>query len=115
MENVVSIMQDRGLLTPTAAERVKALLAQGQPLEEAVLAADGVSEEALLRVLAQAFELPYVDLEKSPPTREFLATFPVRLLLKHRVLPLEARDGVTIVATSRLSDHAAIDELRLMT
>jgi type II secretion system protein E len=115
VDNVVSMMQDRGLLTAATAQRVQELLADGQPLEDAVLAADGVSEDALLRFLAAAFELPYVDLEKSPPPRELLGAFPARLLLKHHVLPLEERDGVTVVATSKVSDHGALDELRLMT
>jgi general secretion pathway protein E/type IV pilus assembly protein PilB len=109
------MLQERGLLTSGAAERAQSLLAQGQPLEEAVLGADGVSEDALLRFLASAFEVPYVELEKAPPQREFVATFPARVLLKHHILPLEQRDGVTIVATSKLSDHAGIDELRLLT
>jgi general secretion pathway protein E/type IV pilus assembly protein PilB len=107
-------MQDQGLLNPAAAQRVQALLAEGKPLEEAVLAADGVGEEALLRFLAAAFDLPYVDVEKSTPSREFLAKFPARLLLKHHVLPIEERDGMTVLVTSRPSDSAAIDELRLV-
>src|SRR5438874_5619407 len=95
VDNLLTIMQDRGLLTATAAQRVQALLAQGEPLESAVLAADGVSEESLLRFLATSFDLPYVDLEQSPPMREFIATFPARLLLRHHVLPLHERDGTT--------------------
>src|SRR5438128_9258631 len=99
MQNLISIMQDQGVLTAAAAQRVQSLLADGKPLEEAVLAADGVSEEALLRFLAAAFDLPYVELEKSPPAKEFLAAFPARLLLKHHVLPLEERDGMTVLVT----------------
>jgi type II secretion system protein E len=114
VENVVSRMLSEGLLSATSAQRVRELLADGKSLEEAVLGADGVSEEALLRFLAQTFEVPYVDLEKNPPTREFLLTFPVRLLVRHRVLPLEERDGVTLVATSRISDTSGIDELRMV-
>jgi general secretion pathway protein E/type IV pilus assembly protein PilB len=107
-------MVDEGLLNAAGAQRVRELLAQGRSLEDAVLAADGVSEEALLRFLAHAFEVPYVDLEKASPTREFLTTFPVRLLVRHRIIPLEERDGVTVVAASRISDTAGLDELRLV-
>jgi len=114
VQNVVSIMQDQGILSPAAARRANELLAEGRPLEEAVLAADGVSEEALLRFLAAAFDLTYVEVEKSAPAKEFLARFPARLLLKHHVLPLEERDGMTTLLTSRPSDSAAVDELRLM-
>ena len=76
MENVVSKMTDGGLLTPATAERGNALLSEGQSLEHAVLAADGVSEEALLRFLATTFDVPYVDLEKNPPAKEILTGFP---------------------------------------
>src|SRR5689334_12393446 len=107
-------MTDGGLLTPATAERVNALLSEGQPLEDAVLAADGVSEEALLRFLATTFDVPYVDLEKNPPSKEILASFPARLLVRHRILPLEERDGVTVVVSSRVSDTSALDELRLV-
>src|SRR5581483_4252489 len=51
--------------------------------------------------------------EKTPPAKDFLTRFPVRLLLRYQLLPLEERDGYTIVATSKISDHAGLDELRL--
>ncbi len=116
MDHVISNLEQRGLLDAPAASRARALLSEGKPLEEAVLSADGLGEEAMLRFLAETFEVEYVDserLEKQPPTREFLTTFPARVLLRHRLLPLEERDGITLVATSRITDTAAIDELRL--
>src|SRR5687768_9362825 len=109
-------MRDRGLLDESAVVRARSLLSEGKPLEEAVLAADGLGEEAVLRFLAESFELEFVDaerLEKSPPSKEFLSLFPARLLLRHRILPLEERDGATIVATSRITDSSGLDELRL--
>ena len=53
-------MQDRGLLSAAAAQRVQTLVAQGEPLESAVLAADGVSEESLLRFLASALDIGHI-------------------------------------------------------
>jgi type II secretion system protein E len=114
VENVVSKMIDKGLFDSATAERVRSLLSEGKSLEDAVLAADGVSEEALLRFLATSFDIPYVDLEKTPPSKEILAKFPARLLVRHRILPLEERDGVTIVVASHVSDTSALDELRLV-
>ncbi|HMB95395.1 MAG TPA: GspE/PulE family protein, partial [Tepidisphaeraceae bacterium] len=114
MENVISILQHHGLLSADAVDRAKSLITEGKPLEEAILAADGLSEEALLRFLATTFELPYIELEKNPPTKEFLAQFPARILMRHHVLPLEQRDGVILVASSKVSDTAALDELRLV-
>ncbi|MGB7160858.1 MAG: GspE/PulE family protein [Tepidisphaeraceae bacterium] len=116
MESVITGMREKGLLDEGAASVARALMADGKPLEEAVLAADGLTEEAILRHLAETFEIPYIDaqrLEQSPPPREFLAAFPVRLLLRHRILPIEDRDGQTIVATSRITDTSGLDELRM--
>src|SRR5436190_23041109 len=80
VENVLKKMLADGLLSDVAAHRVRELVAEGKPFDEAVLAADGVSEEKLLRFMADVFEVPYVDLEKNPPSKEYLATFPVGLL-----------------------------------
>src|SRR5688500_12297207 len=115
MEQVISKMVTGGLLDEAAARRVRASLAEGACLEDAVLSADGVSEDRLLRFLADAFDVPYVDLERSPPelTGQFLAGFPARLLVRHRLLPLEEHDGVVTVAASRLCDTSGVDELRL--
>jgi type II secretion system protein E len=116
VDHVISSLQQKGLLDASSASRARMLLTEGKPLEEAVLSADGLGEEAMLRFLAETFEVDYVDaerLEHNPPTREFLSAFPVRLLLRHRLLPLEERDGVTLVATSRITEASALDELRL--
>jgi type II secretion system protein E len=114
VDTLLSQMQHDGLLSPEAAERAGASLAEGTPLEEAVLAADGVAEDRLLRYLAESFGLPYADLERAAPSKEFLTKFPARVLVRHHLLPLEERDGVTVVATSRFSDTTGLDELRLV-
>ena len=102
--------QDKGLLDPASASVARSLVGEGRPLEDAVLAADGLTEDAVLRYLAETFEVPYIDaarLETAPPAREFLAAFPVRLLLRHRLLPMEEKDGTTLVATSRITSAAS--------
>jgi general secretion pathway protein E/type IV pilus assembly protein PilB len=114
VENVIAILQKQGLLSAEAVVRARSLITEGKPLEEAIISADGLSEEALLRFLAATFELPYIELEKNPPSKEFLAQFPARVLMRHHVLPLEERDGMVIVASSKVSDTAALDELRLV-
>ena len=113
MEQVLRDMLAEGLLTEMAAQRASALVAGGKPLDEAVLAADGVSEEKLLRYLAKTFDVPYVELETAGPSKEFVAQFPLRLLVQHQILPLEEKEGVVRVATSRLWETAGVDQLRL--
>lgn len=114
MHNVVSILTERGLLNADSASRAASLMQEGKGLEEAILAADGVSEESMLRTLADAFGLRYADLEKNPPTRELLVKFPARVLMSHHVIPIEEKDGVTVVASSKVSDTLALDELRMV-
>ena len=112
MDGIINRMRKGGLINDQASTAAERLLAEGRPLEKALVEA-GLSEEDALRFLADEFGVPYVDLEAQSPTKEFLARFPARILLKHRLLPLEEQDGAVLVATSRLFDTAGLDELRL--
>jgi len=113
MNAILLNMQREGLLDGQAAQAVEALLADGTALDEALLSASGLPEERLLRRLAEEFHVPYADLETAHPDRAFLAQFPVRVLLTHRLLPLSQENGVVTVATNRLFDTSGLDELRM--
>jgi general secretion pathway protein E/type IV pilus assembly protein PilB len=71
-------------------------------------------EGDVLRFLSQELGVPLVDLEESPPSREFLAQFPARVLMTHGLVPLREQDGVVWVACSRLFDSSGLDELRMV-
>jgi len=114
MTHFIEQVQQAGLLDAPSAERARAFLGQGKPLEDALLASDGLTEEQLLRYLAETFELPYIDLEKQPPTKEFLQQFPLRVLVHHNILPIDEEGGIVRVATSRMSETPGVDELRLL-
>ncbi|HUT56441.1 MAG TPA: type II secretion system ATPase GspE [Phycisphaerae bacterium] len=113
MSEILARMRETGLLDEPSARRVQGLVAEGRPLDEALLAAGGLPEDRLLRYLSEEFHVPYVDLEQHPPQKEFLAQFPARILLEHRLLPLRQEDGVVTVASNRLFDTSGLDELRL--
>jgi len=115
VNEIVRRLVDGGVMSAEAADRVRELTAEGKPLDDALRSADGVSEEKLVRFLADEFQIPYVDLENAAPEREFLLKFPARILLEHKLLPLEERDGVAVIATSKLFDTAGLDELRVAT
>ena len=119
MNDVLTKLVDDGLLTAEKAKEVTAAAAAGKPLDDALRAVNGVPEEKLLQALAGFYDIPYVDLEKDgarhAPTKEFLAKFPARILLDHRLMPLsENGDGIAVV-TSRVFDNAGLDQLRLAT
>ena len=113
MNAILVKMQGEGLLDEQAARDVEALVSQGKSLDEALLTADDVPEERLLRFLSEEFHVPYVDLDIRPPTREFLGQFPARVLLRHQLLPLSKEDEVVVVAPSKLFDTSGLDELSM--
>jgi len=110
---VLEKMTRQGLLDEQTAKNVESLAAAGKPLDEALLAAGGLEEETLLRYLAEEFHVPYVDLEATPPDRDFLARFPARILMAHHLLPVSQEGGVVTVALNRLLDTTGLDELRM--
>lgn len=113
MADFISLLIRDGLVNDQTAQRVRQLMLEGKGPEEAVLAADGIAEETLVKFLSKTFDIPMVDLEKRELTRELLNKFPARLLIHHRLLPIEEKDGVVLVATSRVFDSTGLDELRL--
>ena len=114
MKDIVATLLDQSVVDRGAAERIRALAAEGKSLDEALLEGAGLPEDALLRRLAAEFGVPYVDLEATPPSKDFLSRFPARVLLKHRLLPLQGPGGVTLAVSSRLFDRSGADELRLL-
>jgi len=103
-----------GLLDEKSVARVQELTAAGKPLDDALREADGVPEDKLLRFLAAELQIPYMELDEFDPPRELLARFPARLLLERKLLPVaEEPDGVVVVATSKLFDTSALDEMRI--
>ena len=72
-------------------------------------------EEKTLRVLAKHFDIPFVDLADYSIPKEFLAKFPVKILLSRHILPLKQENGHVLVATGQIFDTQGLDELRLAT
>ena len=113
MKGIISAIVREGLLDEQGIARLKDLVARGRPLDDALREADGVPEDKLLRFLAREMLVPYIELEEVTPPKELLARFPARLLLERRLLPVADEGDVIVVATSRLFDTSALDELRM--
>jgi general secretion pathway protein E len=119
VNDIVSRLAQEGLLDTDSAVQVRDALASGKSLDEALRTPKTASEDKILRLLAEEFGIPFVDLEhdadKYVPTKELLAKLPARILIDHRLMPLsESPDGVLVV-TSKVFDTAGLDELRLAT
>lgn len=79
-------------------EPVASLAADGRPLWEAVVASGMLSDERLLAIAAQRFDLPVADLRGGSANAR--ALLPERWARRYRVLPIRAADGVLEVATA---------------
>jgi type II secretion system protein E len=121
VNDIVGTLLEQRLLDDGAARLIRQSAADGKPLDDAfhevtgLAGADGISEEKLLRFFAQQFEMPFVVLEGVTPPKELISKFPARLLLQHKLLPLEDAGDAIIVATSRVFDTTGLDEVRLAT
>ena len=120
MKDIVAILSRDGVLDDSSAAQVLDAFSTGQSPDDALRtpvngSGEAIPEEKLLRCLADHFQLPYVDLDAAAPPKELLSKFPARLLLQHRLLPLKEEDDAVVVATSRIFDTTALDELRLAT
>ena len=117
MNSIFAKLVEQGLLTADAAQHARDALAGGRSLDDALREAPGASEEKVLRFLAAEFDLPFIDLEKDAakyvPAKELLSRFPARILLDHRLMPLEENGDGVIVLTSKVFDTSGLDELRL--
>ena len=115
MNQLLEKLISRGLATDESAAAAQAMLDGGASLDDALLKAAAVPEDQLLRGLSEELRIPMADLENHEPSREFLAQFPVRVLMTHSLLPLDEELGVVRVASARVFDSSGLDELRLVT
>ncbi len=114
MSALLDRMQTDGLLDADAARGLRAATTNGQSKELTLQQVTGLSEEALHKYLADVLAVERVDLRHACPTAEFVAQFPVTILLKHQLLPLDSVRGVLRVATSKALDQSGLDELRMV-
>jgi general secretion pathway protein E len=79
-------------------EPLASLATDGRPLWEAVVASGLLSDERVVALAAQRFDLPVADLQGG--SAHARAMLPERWARRYRVLPLRAADGALEVATA---------------
>ena len=77
--------------------------------------ADALTEERVLRWLANEYGVGYASLDELEPDKQVLSLFPARLLLRDELLPLRRVDNQIEVATSRLFATQGLDGLKALT
>lgn len=70
-----------------------------------------ITEETLLKTLAQQMEIPYVQFEQEPIDWTVATWFPPALLKEHDCFPMRATEQTVTVAIANTLDMWAISEL----
>ena len=68
-----------------------------------MVASGAANEEAALKFFSEHFGVPMADLSAYNPDKEFLKKFPVRILIRHRLIPLSIENGTATAFVTPLS------------
>jgi general secretion pathway protein E len=110
-----SILVKRGLLSPQQLNQLRLDRPDAMRLDVAAVDLGLVTEEAALRALGDEVGIPFVDLEHHKIDLSLLIGFPLKLIHRHSLFPLERQNGTLRVATSDPFDLYPLDELSATT
>jgi general secretion pathway protein E len=110
-----SILVKRGLLTTQQLTQLRQDRPEATRLDVAAVDSGLVSEEAALRALGDEVGIPFVDLEQQTIDLSLLRGFPLKLIHRHALFPIQRQNGTLTVATSDPFDLYPLDELSATT
>ena len=110
-----SILVKRGLLSAQQLDQLRLDRPDAMRLDVAAVDLGLVSEEAALQALGDEVGIPFVDLELQKIDLNLLRGFPLKLIHRHSVFPIERVNGTLRVATSDPFDLYPLDELSATT
>ncbi len=110
-----SILVKRGLLSPQQLSQLRQDRPEATRLDVAAVDSGLVSEEAVLRALGEEVGIPFVDLEQQNIDLSLLRGFPLKLIHRHALFPIQRQNGTLTVATSDPFDLYPLDELSATT
>ena len=109
----------RGVLKPDDLARIAEAHAHepARPLHELLVERNSAKEEDVLATLGEEIGLPFEDLTnpnlKVDP--EILKDLPLKLVLRHNLMPLRRENAVLVVATGDPFNVYALDDLAMLT
>lgn len=111
---VGEILIDAGLITREQLEEALASQKTGKRKKIGTLLVERefVTESQILSALATKFNMQFVDLEHIVPNDRALTVFPIDMIDRLQVFPIDDNDERVVVATSRPTDTSIGDVLR---
>ena len=117
MNEILAKLMQENVIDSVAGQAASESMQLGKSLDDALREAPGISEEKVLRFLANEFEIPFIDLEKDSeqfiPPKELISKFPARILLDNRLMPIKQTGDTVQIVTSKIFDSSGLDELRM--
>jgi general secretion pathway protein E/type IV pilus assembly protein PilB len=110
-----AILVKRGLLSPQQLSQLRVDRPEATRLDVAAVDLGLVTEEAALKALGDEVGIPFVDLEQHQIDLSLLQNFPLKLIHRHSLFPLQRHNGTLQVATSDPFDLYPLDELSATT
>lgn len=109
------VLERDRLLTPIQMQRaLQEQRAKGGPLGKILIDLGYVSEEGLLRALAEELGLPFVNLDEFEPPASVLAEVPTTVALVYEALPVEIREGALTVAIADPLNASILEDLEFL-
>ena len=107
---------ESGLITPEQLESALQEQKQsGDKLGRIFVRRGIISEHQLLEILEYVLGIPYVVLTKMDIAQEAVVLLPPHMIRKHRVLPVDVKNGRITLAMVDPLNYEAIDDVRLYT
>jgi general secretion pathway protein E len=110
-----AILVKRGLLSSQQLSQLRVDRPEATRLDVAAVDQGLVSEEEALKALGDECGIPFVDLEQCDIDLSLLRGFPLKLIHRHSLFPLQRENGTLRVATSDPFDLYPLDELSATT
>ena len=101
---------DEGLVTSKQLGLAKSEQADDR-IDQTLIKMGLVTEDAVLKLLANEFGMEYIDLKDVEVDVELLTKFPTSAIYRHSLLPLYRQNGHVVVATDDPLNLEGIDEL----
>ena len=112
---IEQVLQEKGFLTPE-----QLLIAQtapkspGEHISQTLVRLGLITEDKLLRILAESLGLTFVDLSEFMIEQSVISSVPAKFVMRKKLLPLKRNNGTLVVATSDPLHLKALDELRVL-
>ncbi len=113
--DIAEVLLKKGVIDRQKLEQARAAVADCGRLDHALVRLGLVQEEVILRALGEEVGLQYIDLSETQVDVSLLKRFPLRLIHREGIFPIQQKNGAIVVATSDPFNLYPLDEVSVAT